>query len=78
MHPFLRAAAERQLGLFTAVDARGAGYPQPEIQLLCSTGRWIRLRRGVYTTADHLAQIEKQSERHRLECYAVLPRPRPP
>jgi hypothetical protein len=57
VHPILRAIAERQLGLFTAVDARQAGYRQPEIQLLCSTGRWIRLRRGVYTTADHPAGV---------------------
>ena len=49
VHPILRAAAERQLGLFTAVDARRAGYRHPEIQLPCSTGRWVRLRRGVYT-----------------------------
>jgi hypothetical protein len=72
VHPILRAVAERQLGLFTAVDARRAGYVQPEIQLLCSSGRWIRLRRGVYATADHLAEVEQRGGRHRLECFAVL------
>lgn len=72
MHPILRAVAERQLGLFTAVDARRAGYRQPEIQLLCSTGRWIRLRRGVYMTAEQPAEVEQRAGRHHLECYAVL------
>jgi predicted transcriptional regulator of viral defense system len=72
VHPILRAVAERQLGLFTAVDARRAGYPPSEIQLLCSNGRWIRLRRGVYTIAEHLAEVEQRGTRHRLECYAVL------
>ena len=72
MHPLLRAAGERQLGLFTASDARRAGYGHPEIQALCSAGRWVRLRRGVYTTAERLADAEGRGARHRLECYAVL------
>jgi hypothetical protein len=72
VHPTLRAAAERQLGLFTAVDARRAGYRHPEIQLLCSTGRWVRMRRGVYATAEHLSEVDRRGGRHRLECYAVL------
>jgi hypothetical protein len=72
VHPLLRASSERQLGLFTAVDARRAGYLQPEIQLLCSTGRWVRLRRGIYATAQHLADVDARGGRHRLECYAVL------
>ncbi|WP_324274688.1 type IV toxin-antitoxin system AbiEi family antitoxin domain-containing protein [Blastococcus brunescens] len=46
MHPLLRAVAERQLGLFTAADARRAGYEHGEIRHLCSSGTWVRLRRG--------------------------------
>jgi hypothetical protein len=72
VHPILRAAGERQLGLFTAVDARRAGYRHPEIQLLVSTGRWVRLRRGVYATAEHMAEVEQRGGRHRLDCGAVL------
>lgn len=72
MHPVLRAAGERQLGLFTAGDARRAGYRHPEIQALCSTGRWVRVRRGVYATAEHLADIDRRGGRHRFDCYAVL------
>jgi Transcriptional regulator, AbiEi antitoxin len=72
VHPLLRASAERQLGLFTAIDARRAGYDQREIQRLLASGTWVRLRRGVYTTADDLAAAEGPGRRHRLDCFAVL------
>src|SRR4051794_23990105 len=72
MHPLLRAAAERQLGLFTAADARRAGYEHPEIRRLCSSGTWVRLRRGVYVTAVELAAVEERGRQHQLECLAVL------
>ena len=72
MHPLLRAAAERQLGLFTAVDARRAGYEHGEIQRLCSSGTWHRLRRGVYLTADALPSAEDRGRRHQVACLAVL------
>jgi hypothetical protein len=72
MHPLLRAAADRQWGLFTTSDALRAGYDHAEIRDLCGTDRWIRLRRGVYVTAARLAAIEKAGARHRAECVAVL------
>jgi predicted transcriptional regulator of viral defense system len=72
VHPLLRAAAERQHGVFTAVDAQRAGYGHPEIRHLCASGRWHRLRRGVYVTADELATVESDGRRHQLECVAVL------
>jgi predicted transcriptional regulator of viral defense system len=72
MHPLLRACAERQLGLFTAVDARRAGYQHPEIRHLCSSGAWVRLRRGIYVTAEELAAIDQRGRRHRIDCLAVL------
>jgi predicted transcriptional regulator of viral defense system len=72
VHPLLRSRAERQLGLFTAADARLAGYEHPEIRRLCSAGTWLRLRRGVYVTAQTLATIEQEGRRHQVECLAVL------
>jgi hypothetical protein len=72
VHPLLAAAAERQLGLVTAVDARRAGYGHPEIARLCASGRWQRLRRGVYISADDLARAEQRGHRHVLESLAVL------
>ncbi|MGY1848623.1 type IV toxin-antitoxin system AbiEi family antitoxin domain-containing protein [Blastococcus sp. SYSU DS1021] len=72
MHPLLRAAAERQLGLFTARDARRAGYDHPEIRRLLSSGTWVRLRRGVHATAEAVRSATTDGTRHRLECLAVL------
>ena len=70
MHPVLRAAAERQWGLFTAVDARRAGYGHDEIRVLCGTGTWVRLRRGVYTTAARLSDLGGRT--HGVDCLAAL------
>ncbi|SDC17952.1 Transcriptional regulator, AbiEi antitoxin, Type IV TA system [Geodermatophilus telluris] len=70
MHPVLRAAADRQWGLFTAVDARRAGYGHDEIHALHGAGTWVRLRRGVYTTAERLDALGGRP--HGLECLAVL------
>lgn len=72
MHPLLRTAAERRLGLFTAVDAHRAGYEHPEIRSMCASGRWVRLRRGVYVDADDLARADEEGRRHQLDCLAVL------
>ena len=72
MHPLLRAAADRRNGVFTAADARRAGYGHPEIRHLCTSGRWQRLRRGVYIAADELARAEQEGRRFQLECLAVL------
>jgi hypothetical protein len=72
MHPLLSASAERQLGLFTAADARRAGYQHAEIRRLCASGTWVRLARGVYMTADGLAAAEEGRRRHQVDCLAVL------
>ncbi|HJX42383.1 MAG TPA: type IV toxin-antitoxin system AbiEi family antitoxin domain-containing protein, partial [Geodermatophilus sp.] len=70
MHPVLRAAADSQWGLFTAADARRAGYGHDEVRSLRASGRWVRLRRGVYTTAERLTELE--GRRHGADCLAVL------
>jgi hypothetical protein len=72
MHPLLRAAADRQLGLFTATDARRAGYGEPEVRHLCASKRWVRVRRGIYMTAESAAAVGDPAQRHRVDCLAVL------
>jgi hypothetical protein len=72
MHPVLRIAADRQLGVFTAQDAHRAGYAWPEIRRLCTSGQWVRLQRGVYVTREDMASAEAGSGRHRLDCVATL------
>ena len=72
MHPLLRAAVERQGGVFSALDARRAGYDADEVQRLCASGRWRRLRRGIYTTPAVLDRAVEQGRRLELDCLAVL------
>ena len=72
VHPLLRARADQQLGLFTAADARRAGYQHPEVRALISSGAWIRVRHGVYVTSEDLAANHAAGRRHRVECLAVL------
>ncbi|MCW2675805.1 MAG: uncharacterized protein JWR70_845 [Modestobacter sp.] len=72
MHPALRHVATRRLGVFTAAEARQAGYTHSEVRHLVSSGRWVRLRRGVFATADDLAEVEGRGARHAVDCLAVL------
>ncbi|MGY1741396.1 MULTISPECIES: type IV toxin-antitoxin system AbiEi family antitoxin domain-containing protein [unclassified Blastococcus] len=72
MHPLLRAAAERRLGVFTAADTRLAGYDHAEVRRLCHSGTWVRLRRGVYIAAEAMAQMESSGRRHQVDALAVL------
>ena len=70
MHPLLRATADRQYGVFTAAQAVRAGHGHDEIRVLLSSGTWVRLRRGVYTTAEDLAR--RGREDHRIACWSAL------
>jgi predicted transcriptional regulator of viral defense system len=72
VHPLLRAAAERQSGVFTATNARRAGYGPDEVQRLCASSTWVRLRRGIYTTPAVLSRAQEEGRRHELDCLAVL------
>ncbi len=60
------------MGAFTAAEAHRAGYPDSEIRSAVSAGRWVRLRRGVYVTAEDLAALEERGHRHAVDCLAVL------
>ena len=39
---------------------------------LCSSGTWVRIRRGIYVTTDALASIEEGGRRHQVDCLSVL------
>jgi hypothetical protein len=72
MHPALRGASERRLGLFTTADAVRAGYGASEIRALCRSGSWVRLRRGVLIEAEAMAAAEAMGRRYDVACLAVL------
>lgn len=58
--------------MFTSAEALRAGYTHDEVRHLCTSGRWVRLRRGVFTTADDLASAGARGARHAVDCVAVL------
>jgi hypothetical protein len=73
VHPRLEELAARRLGVFTGREAIGAGYRPDEIRAELSTGRWCRLRRGVYMRAEEFARSRDDDRlRHLVECIAVL------
>ncbi|GAB3354168.1 type IV toxin-antitoxin system AbiEi family antitoxin domain-containing protein [Modestobacter lapidis] len=72
MHPALRHVAAHRLGVFTSAEARLAGYTHGEVRHLCSSGRWVRLRRGVFASAADLAEVEQRGVRHAIDCLGVL------
>jgi hypothetical protein len=73
MHPDLRVRADRQLGVFTGADARGAGYRDDEIRAFVSAGTWHRLRRGVYLETARFDRVRGEvREWHLTQCAAVL------
>jgi predicted transcriptional regulator of viral defense system len=75
MHPDLRRLADRQFGVFTGQDARRAGYREDEVRTLVSTGRWSRIRRGVYLDGDRFAAVRGDVRLwHMTQCAAVLVR----
>ncbi|WP_299952862.1 type IV toxin-antitoxin system AbiEi family antitoxin domain-containing protein [uncultured Modestobacter sp.] len=73
MHPTLRHRASQRHGVFTSAEALAAGYSHGEVRHLCTSGRWVRLRRGVFITADDLSRVEgRVAARHAVDCLAVL------
>lgn len=59
MDPRLVARLTGNRGLFTAHDARRWGVPDDEVARLLRAGAWVRVRRGVYTTAEEWASLDE-------------------
>ena len=47
-HQQLYEIAEQQAGYFTAAQAQAAGFSQPLLSYYAKTGRFDRIRRGIY------------------------------
>jgi hypothetical protein len=58
--------------LFTALDARTAGYAHGEIRHLCASGAWVRVRRGIYALGDEHAAALAAGRGHAIAATAVL------
>jgi hypothetical protein len=73
VHPRLELIAEGRLGIVTGREAVAAGHRPDEIRAALSTGRWRRLRRGVYIRAEDFARTRDDARlRHLVDCIAVL------
>jgi hypothetical protein len=71
--PALESASRRRGGVFTVADARRAGHRPDEIRTAVVSGRWHRLRRGVYADASRWAAAAVDDrERHLLSAAAAL------
>jgi len=71
VHPQLQAIADRRLGVFTAQEALRRGLTVDDIRAELRSHRWVRLRKGVYTSSAVLAGADER-DRHLLACVAVL------
>jgi predicted transcriptional regulator of viral defense system len=67
----LDEVATRQLGVFTTAQALAAGHTRDEVRAFLRTKRWIRVRRGVYCSADVWTGRGDRAA-HVLDCAAVL------
>jgi predicted transcriptional regulator of viral defense system len=71
VHPQLRTIAHARLGVFTSKEALAVGYRVEDIRTELSTGRWVRLRKGIYISAADVTTTDAR-QRHLLDCLAVL------
>ncbi|SEL73990.1 Transcriptional regulator, AbiEi antitoxin, Type IV TA system [Blastococcus sp. DSM 46786] len=61
-----------RLGIFTTADLAARGIGESEIRSAVRTGTWVRLRTGVFVTADDLAEVERTDRRPGLDALAVV------
>jgi hypothetical protein len=71
VHPQLQAIADLRLGVFTAQEALRAGLTVDDIRAELRGRRWVRLRKGIYTSSIVMAASDERA-RHLLACVAVL------
>jgi predicted transcriptional regulator of viral defense system len=71
VHPELQALADRRLGVFTAQQALAVGLTVDDIRTELRRRRWVRLRKGIYTSSSVLREADDRT-RHLLDCVAVL------
>jgi hypothetical protein len=57
--------------LFTRLDARARGWTRDQVEWAASSGRWQRLRRGMYAERAHYSSLEPVA-RHLLDCRAAV------
>ena len=68
MHPQLMSSAVAQGGVFTVQQARDAGYTDDEMRARLGSGRWIRVRHGIYRPAGVVDEFRLATAAALLAC----------
>jgi Transcriptional regulator, AbiEi antitoxin len=63
--------ARRRLGIFTTADLAAQGVTDREVRTAIRSGAWVRLRTGVFVSAEDLAEIQRTDRRTGLDALAV-------
>jgi hypothetical protein len=63
--------ARRRLGIFTTAELAAQGVTEREVRTAIRTGTWVRLRTGVFVSADDLAEVRRTERRPGLDALAV-------
>ncbi len=71
MHPDLLAVISARGGVFTRADALAAGYDADEIRRRLRSGRWVRVRRGIFAVPGSDGAPDRRLE-HLLRAAAAL------
>jgi predicted transcriptional regulator of viral defense system len=71
VHPQLQAIADSRLGVFTSHEALAVGLEVDDIRAELRARRWLRLRKGIYTSAAAWGPADERG-RHLLASVAVL------
>jgi len=71
MSALLQARASLHGGVFRHAEALACGFSPAEIRQALASGRWVRVRRGVYAEGAALPELGTL-DRHRLEAAAAL------
>ena len=68
MHPQLMSNAAAQGGVFTVQQARDTGYTDDEMRARLQSGRWIRVRQGIYRSAGVVDEFRLATAAALLAC----------
>lgn len=72
MRPDLSAFAKAQFGVVTAEQGVACGFPVDEIERLCESGRWTRIRHGIYWPGQAPEPEDDPRGRHLVDVAAGL------
>jgi hypothetical protein len=67
----VHVSASARLGVFSLTEFTAVGVTEREVRTAVRAGDWVRLRRGWFIGAAHLAAAEAAGRRHEVDAFAV-------